>query len=152
MWRNDDLYVGLWQLTRPGTEPPDPIDAVRAGKRSGHAAAREPAHARHRALCVALATLAGGGTVVLIDRPGLDAELVWDEIERNGVEALSIVGDVFARPLLAALDATPTGWDLGRLPGDHSRRASRGARRPRPGCCATSRASRCSTRSARPRG
>jgi acyl-CoA synthetase (AMP-forming)/AMP-acid ligase II len=37
MWRNDDLYVSLWQMTRPGTEPPDPVAAAAAGKR-----AREP--------------------------------------------------------------------------------------------------------------
>ena len=23
MWRSDDLYVSLWQMARPGTEPPD---------------------------------------------------------------------------------------------------------------------------------
>ena len=66
-------------------------------------------------LWAALATLAGGGTVVLVDRPGLDAELVWDEVERHGVELLSIVGDVFARPLLAALDEHPDRWRFPRL-------------------------------------
>ena len=36
MWRNDDLYVGLWQLSRPGTEPPDPVAAVRGGQAGRH--------------------------------------------------------------------------------------------------------------------
>ncbi len=35
MWRNDDLYVALWQSNRPGTLPKDPVEAVRAGKRAG---------------------------------------------------------------------------------------------------------------------
>ncbi|MFM8303384.1 MAG: AMP-binding protein, partial [Actinomycetota bacterium] len=35
MWRNDDLYVALWQSNRPGTTPKDPVEAVRAGKRTG---------------------------------------------------------------------------------------------------------------------
>ena len=114
MWRNDDLYVGLWQLSRPGTEPPDPIDAIRTGKRAGTMLPASPLM-HGTGLWAALATLAGGGTVVLIDRPGLDAEHVWDEVERNRVETLSIVGDVFARPLLAALDAHPDRWHLDRL-------------------------------------
>ncbi len=114
MWRNDDLYVGLWQLSRPGTEPPDPIAALRAGKRAGTILPASPLM-HGTGLWAALATLAGGGTVVLIDRPGFDPEHAWDEIERTGVELLSIVGDVFARPLLAALDAHPDRWDLARL-------------------------------------
>ena len=32
MWRNDDLYVALWQMGRPSTDPPDPLAAVQAGK------------------------------------------------------------------------------------------------------------------------
>jgi fatty-acyl-CoA synthase len=66
-------------------------------------------------LFITLSTLAGGGTVVLIDRMGLDAPLIWSEVERNAVQILTIVGDVFARPLLAALDAEPDRWDLSSL-------------------------------------
>ena len=40
MWRNDDLYVALWASVAPGTEPPDPFAAARAGKRAATAAAR----------------------------------------------------------------------------------------------------------------
>jgi acyl-CoA synthetase (AMP-forming)/AMP-acid ligase II len=66
-------------------------------------------------LNIALSTLSGAATIVLIDRPGLDADLVWSEIQRNDVAVLTIVGDVFARPLLAALDAAPHRWDLSCL-------------------------------------
>ncbi len=52
---------------------------------------------------------------MLIDRQGLDATSVWDTVERDGVQVLTIVGDVFARPLLDALDATPDRWDLTSL-------------------------------------
>src|SRR5215831_14181190 len=34
MWRSDDLYVSLWQMARPGTEPPDVAAAINAGKRA----------------------------------------------------------------------------------------------------------------------
>jgi len=66
-------------------------------------------------LNIALSTLAGAATLVLIDRMGLDADLVWSEVERNEVAVLTIVGDAFARPLLAALDAATHRWDLSCL-------------------------------------
>jgi acyl-CoA synthetase (AMP-forming)/AMP-acid ligase II len=63
-------------------------------------------------LFIALSTLAGAGTVVLIEQTGLDPRHLWSEVERNDVAVLTIVGDVFARPLLDALDAEPDRWDL----------------------------------------
>ncbi len=41
--------------------------------------------------------------------------MLWNEIERNAVAVLTIVGDAFARPLLDALDAEPNRWDLSCL-------------------------------------
>jgi acyl-CoA synthetase (AMP-forming)/AMP-acid ligase II len=114
MWRNDDLYVALWQMGRPGTEPPDPAAAVLAGKQAATALPACPLM-HGTGLFITLSTLAGGGSVVLIDKVGLDAALIWSEVERNAVQILTIVGDVFARPLLAALDAEPSRWDLGSL-------------------------------------
>ncbi|MGQ0802618.1 MAG: AMP-binding protein [Actinomycetota bacterium] len=114
MWRTDDLYVALWQMGRPGTEPPDPVAAAEAGKRTGTCLPACPLM-HGTGLFIALSTLAGGGTVVLIDGPGLDPARVWSEVERNAVQVLTIVGDVFARPLLAALDAEPSRWDLSGL-------------------------------------
>ena len=114
MWRNDDLYVALWQMGRPGSEPPDPIAAVRAGKRAATVLPASPLM-HGTGLWSCLSTLSGGGTVVLIDRQGLDAAVIWDEVERNAVQILSLVGDVFARPLLSALDAQPDRWDLSSL-------------------------------------
>jgi len=114
MWRNDDLYVALWQMGRPGTEPPDPVAAVLAGKRAATVLPACPLM-HGTGLFITLSTLSGGGTVVLIDRPGLDAAVIWDAVEREGVQVLTIVGDAFARPLLAALDEDPKRWDLGSL-------------------------------------
>ena len=114
MWRSDDLYVGLWQMGRPGTEPPDPIAAASAGKRVGSCLPACPLM-HGTGLFIALSTLSGGGAVVLVDTAGLDASRIWDEVEHNAVAVLTIVGDVFARPLLAALDDDPDHWDLGAL-------------------------------------
>jgi fatty-acyl-CoA synthase len=111
MWRSDDLYVALWQMGRPGSEPPDPVEAVTLGKRAATTLPACPLM-HGTGLFITLSTLSGGGTVVLIDGMGMDAARIWDEVERHGVQVLTIVGDVFARPLLAALDAEPARWDL----------------------------------------
>ena len=84
MWRNDDLYVALWQMGRPGTEPPDAAAAVAAGKRAGTALPACPLM-HGTGLFITLSTLAGGGTVVLIDKVGLDAraDLERDRAQRG---------------------------------------------------------------------
>ena len=53
--------------------------------------------------------------MVLVDSMRLEPQRIWTEVERNGVQVLTIVGDVFARPLLDALDAEPARWDLSGL-------------------------------------
>ncbi len=45
-----------------------------------------------------------GGAVVTIPELGLDPEKIWQEVTRNQVSFLVIVGDAFARPLLDELD------------------------------------------------
>jgi acyl-CoA synthetase (AMP-forming)/AMP-acid ligase II len=115
MWRNEDLYVGLWVQAHPkDPEPPDPIAAARAGKRAGTRLPVSPLM-HGTGLMTTLATMAGGGTIVLIDHKGLDVELVWDTVEREQVRSITIVGDVFARPLLDALVLHSGRWDLSCL-------------------------------------
>jgi fatty-acyl-CoA synthase len=115
MWRNDDLYVSLWASAHPDRpDPPDPLAAARAGKRASTLLPAAPLM-HGTGLFAALAALAGSGTVVLVDHAGLDPELVWDAVARERVQTLTIVGDVFARPLLDALRACPDRWDLSSL-------------------------------------
>ncbi len=114
MWRSDDLYVSLWQMARPGTEPPDVETSIKAGKQAATLLPACPLM-HGTGLFIALSTLSGGGTVVLLDTPRLDADAVWTAIERERVQVCTIVGDAFARPLLAALEAQPARWDLSSL-------------------------------------
>jgi fatty-acyl-CoA synthase len=114
MWRSDDLYVSLWQMGRPGTEPRDVEATMRADKRAATCLPACPLM-HGTGLFIALSTLSGGGAVVLLDTQRLDADAVWDAVERERVEVCTIVGDAFARPLLAALDAAPHRWDLSSL-------------------------------------
>jgi fatty-acyl-CoA synthase len=114
MWRNDDLYRSLWEMARGAKPPTDPVEAVRAGKRAATTLPASPLM-HGTALWLALSALAGGGTVVLVPTPGLEAAAVWDAVQRERVALLAIVGDAFARPLLAALEAAPDRWDLSAL-------------------------------------
>ncbi len=114
MWRNEDLYRALWASARPGRELRDPVEAVTAGKRAATTLPSCPLM-HGTGLFAALSALSGGGTVVLLDTFRLDPEAVWDAVEREGVAQLVIVGDAFARPLLAALEAHPDRWDLSSL-------------------------------------
>ncbi len=56
--------------------------------------------------------LLAGNSVVLNPGHSLVGEDVWDIVEREKVNAISIVGDAMAVPLLDALDANPGRWDL----------------------------------------
>ena len=51
--------------------------------------------------------LATGGTVVLLDGRRFDADELWDTVAAERVNAVTVVGDAFARPMLAALDERP---------------------------------------------
>jgi acyl-CoA synthetase (AMP-forming)/AMP-acid ligase II len=114
MWRSDDLYVALWQMARPGTEPPDVATSITAGKQAATLLPACPLM-HGTGLFITLSTLSGGGIVVLLATPRLDPIAVWTAIERERVAVCTIVGDAFARPLLAALDAEPGRFDLSSL-------------------------------------
>jgi len=114
LWRAEDYYLQGWEAARPGTTPPDPGEAMRAGKRAATLLPASPlVHAT--ALGLATATLNGGGTVVLRDATRLDPVALWDLVAREQVAVLGIVGETFAAPLLAVLDAEPGRFDLGAL-------------------------------------
>jgi acyl-CoA synthetase (AMP-forming)/AMP-acid ligase II len=63
----------------------------------------------------ALGTLLGGGKVVLYDQPHVDMRHVLDLIERERVNAMNLVGDASARPLLTTLGELPARWDTSSL-------------------------------------
>jgi fatty-acyl-CoA synthase len=114
MWRSDDLYVSLWQMARPDTQPPDVAAQISAGKQAATLLPACPLM-HGTGLFITLSTLSGGGIVVLLDTLRLDPEAVWSAIEHEQIAVCTIVGDAFARPLLAALDAEPDRWDLSAL-------------------------------------
>ena len=106
MWRHEDLYDALWELSHPGRAVGDPLMAIAAGRRALTALPASPLM-HGTALFIALQTLAGGGTVVLCEGAGFDPAATLEAVRVHEVELLSIVGDAFARPLLDALEVDP---------------------------------------------
>lgn len=62
-----------------------------------------------------MAELLMGGTAVLLEKDSFRADDLWDQVEGHQVTRILIVGDVFARPMLQALEAEPGRWDLSCL-------------------------------------
>ena len=62
-----------------------------------------------------LGELLNGGTALLLKARSFDAEELWRLAARERATRILIVGDVFARPMLAALDANPGHYDLSAL-------------------------------------
>ena len=61
--------------------------------------------------------LSEGGRVALLEGRRFDPVELFDTIEREHVNGIVIVGDPFARPMLAALEEAPGRWDLSSLLG-----------------------------------
>jgi 3-oxocholest-4-en-26-oate---CoA ligase len=113
MWRQDDLMVSLGNAA--GGRYPDQPDLAFARSRIADPGRRHlpAAPLMHGAGCLTcLPVLARGGAAVLLASPAFDAPELLDTIERHRVNSVGWVGDAFARPVLAALDAQPGRRDL----------------------------------------
>ncbi len=64
-------------------------------------------------LFTAMGAILNGGAVVTMDTGGsFRPEALWESVQRHRVTAIAIVGDAFAKPMLAVLDAEPGRFDL----------------------------------------
>ena len=117
MWRQDDLFV---TLNRTG-ELRYPEDGGLDGVRSKLAAPSRYPPARllpgpplmhGTGLFTAMSVLNSAGSVVLLESRHFDVETLLDTVESERITEMSIVGDAFAKPILAALDCHPGRWDI----------------------------------------
>jgi fatty-acyl-CoA synthase len=118
MWRQDDLFARL----NGGGFRRYPLeggtDDVRAElARSGPGMTLLPACPLMHGTggFTAMECLSEGGRVVTLTSRQFDPVELLDTVQRERVKALVIVGDAFAKPILAALDAEPGRWDLSSL-------------------------------------
>jgi 3-oxocholest-4-en-26-oate---CoA ligase len=116
MWRQDDLFIRL--NTERGDIYPDLPDLQFIRERISMAARPHlPAGPlMHGAgLLTCFLVLSRGGAISLLKENSFDAVDLLDTVARDRVATLMWVGDAFARPVLAALDANPGRWDLSSL-------------------------------------
>ena len=117
MWRQDDLVRVLGGGGNPlvGMGPAADLDELRGRLETGDlATVGLPAcplmHGTGQ--FSAFIAMILGGCIVTLPDARFDPAGLWAVVERHGVNTISIVGDAFARPMLAALDADPGRWDL----------------------------------------
>ncbi len=120
MWRQDDLFA---LLNRTG-ELRYPEEGNLADVRATLAAPSKhpppllvpgPPLMHGTGLFTAMSVLSSAGSVVMLESRHLDPEALLDTIQAERITEISIVGDAFAKPLLAALDANPGRWDISSL-------------------------------------
>ncbi len=111
-WRQEDIYLAALASGGPPTSIEDLQQKVKA--REGIRALPSPPLMHGTAHWVAFNMWHVGGTVVIqseVERMVPDD--IWSTVEREKVNALTIVGDAFARPLLDQLEAKD--YDLSSL-------------------------------------
>jgi acyl-CoA synthetase (AMP-forming)/AMP-acid ligase II len=120
MWRQDDLFARLNSAGfRRYPEDGGPEDVRAELGQGGPGMTLLPACPLMHGTggFTSLECLSEGGRVVTLTPRQFDAVDLLDTVGREKVNGLVIVGDAFARPILAALDAEPGRWDLTSLVG-----------------------------------
>jgi len=121
MWRHEDLWGALgYGATIPandGKPPATPEEHVANVGAVGRGPVQVPACPlmHGTGLFTAINNLLAGGCCVTLPGVKFDPAELFETVEREGVETIVIVGDAFARPMLAALDANPDRWELSSL-------------------------------------
>jgi acyl-CoA synthetase (AMP-forming)/AMP-acid ligase II len=114
MWRQDDLYHRLaGGFLGP---PPDDMEGFIARVKNPPLRARiliGPPLMHGTGWFTALIAWLTGGAVTMLDNPKkFDAAELWEVVERDKPNAVTIVGDSFARPMVEALERADRRYDL----------------------------------------
>ncbi len=116
MWRQDDLFSVINEGGFCFYPPEGTLDDVRntlSMPGPVHLSACPLMHGT--GAFTAFNALDTGGSVVTMTSRAFDVVELLDTVESAQVNVISIVGDAFAKPILAALDADPGRWDISSL-------------------------------------
>jgi len=122
MWRQEDFFYGMGGGAVPALGLPAPQDLAQ------HLAAIKPIAGSSRQLIgsplmhgmgmiTGVFTLLLGGTVITLTQANFDANEAWEVVTKTRATGMSIVGDVFARPLLRALQDNQGQYELSSMLG-----------------------------------
>jgi len=115
MWRNDDLLLVLNEGAPKRRQLPEEADVDRLRElvaTPGHRTLPACPLMHGTGAFNAFTALTVGGSVVTLTGRSFDAVEFLDTVQAREVNNAAIVGDAFARPILAALDAEPDRWDI----------------------------------------
>ncbi|MGV3758140.1 MAG: acyl-CoA synthetase [Actinomycetota bacterium] len=119
MWRQDDLVRALVGTFVPAVKDADPdhgLSAIREQVQGPGLVGLPACPLMHGTGCFTqLILLSGGGSTVTLEGRHLDIDELLSTIEREGVNAIAIVGDAFAKPMVRALEADPGKYDISSL-------------------------------------
>ncbi len=115
LWRQGDIYIAGLGGRRPDGSEPDSLEQIVKRASSPSRRTMPTAPLMHGAAhWAAFTSINSGNTTVLQSvTEHLDADDVLSTAAREGVEAMLIVGDAFARPLLDQMDRKE--YDLSKL-------------------------------------
>lgn len=113
VWRHVDLFGALafTAYSSAGIEVPTTVASVGRIAAELQAEGKSPVMLcapplmHGTALFLAIGAFVMGGSIVMLGGRSFDADEVWQLVARHRVTQISLVGDAFARPLNAALDA-----------------------------------------------
>ena len=117
MWRQDDIFFTLNAAAMGVRHPEQPdLDAVRTAVVAPGMVALPACPLMHgTGAFTSFGVLDTGGSIVTLVGRTFEAEEFLDTVQAEKVNAVAIVGDAFAKPILRALDANPGRWDLSSL-------------------------------------
>lgn len=120
MWRQDDLVNVLGSGGNPflGVPPAADVAEIRArleGDQEAMSSLPACPLMHGTGQFSGFIALIGGGCVVTLPDRKFDPAALWQAVSTHGVHSVAIVGDAFARPMLAELDANPGEYDLSKL-------------------------------------
>jgi 3-oxocholest-4-en-26-oate---CoA ligase len=116
MWRQDDqlsLIDNVGQVRLPAHKDLDVVRARATKPGPRNLAAAPLMHGT--ALLNAFTTMLVGGSVTTLEGRAFDEGALLDAVSHHRIGSMAIVGDVFARPMLVALEAEPDRWDVSSL-------------------------------------
>ena len=115
MWRQDDIFRALGAGGHPlfggeAVETPAELGARLSAPGPVGLPACPLMHGTGQFHSFIVMTM--GGSVVSLTSRRFDPAELWSAVERRRISSVALVGDAFARPLLAELDAAPGRYDL----------------------------------------